>query len=210
MATDDKKKARLNITRQNVLESLKDLGGSVIDQTGDLVENTSEDFIKELLGITPKNTKKSGDIAAGESVEINQVLSGKKEENQKLRAKLSLEKNLADDERRISQQKTNQLRVELQALITEVAKVSSSVESLAEETQAATFQAPAEPGVYHVIFFQKILEFLRSFRRKIDDATVWLESCNKRAQKKNFWAMYKKKGSSFLLSPDHYSQRSAG
>ena len=122
MATDDKKKARLNITRQNVLESLKDLGGSVIDQTGDLVENTSEDFIRELLGITPKNTKRSGEITAGESVEINQVLNGKEEENQKLRAKISLEKNLAYDERRISQEKTNQLRLELQALITEVAK----------------------------------------------------------------------------------------
>jgi hypothetical protein len=71
-------------------------------------------------------------------------------------------------------------------------------------------EVPNNPGIYHVIFFEKILEFLKSFRQKIDQASVWLGSANKRAEKKNYWSMFKKKGSSFLLSPDHYSQRSAG
>jgi len=71
-------------------------------------------------------------------------------------------------------------------------------------------EAPAQPGVYHIVFFQKVLEFLTSFRKKIEEAATWLSATNKRAEKKNYWSMYKKKGSSFLLSPDHYLQRSAG
>ena len=121
-----------------------------------------------------------------------------------------MERQLSSDEKRVSQEKTNALRVELQALMSEVKKVAESTENLAEVTQVTMMSAPIEPGIYHITFLQNILEFLQSFRKKIDWAATWLQSANKRAEKKNYWSMYKKKGSSFLLSPDHYLQRSAG
>jgi hypothetical protein len=71
-------------------------------------------------------------------------------------------------------------------------------------------EIPANPGVYHINFFEKLLSFMQSFRKKIDEASIWLGTQNKRAEKKNYWSMYKKKGASFLLAPDHYLQRSAG
>ena len=71
-------------------------------------------------------------------------------------------------------------------------------------------QAPVEPGVYHVIFFEKLLEFVKSFRKKIEDAAVWLHATNSRAEKKNYWSRYKKHGGKFLLAADHYLTSSAG
>lgn len=208
--TDLKKKQMMaKITRQNVLESLKDLGGGATNQMGDLLKDTSEDFFKELLGIQ-KAPKRSGEMSPGEALSMGDVLSGKEEENKKLRAQISLERKLSSDEQRVSAEKTNQLKVQLQALTSEVAKVAQSTGNLAEATQVAMITAPAEPGIYHIIFFEKVLEFLQSFRKKIDLAATWLQSTNKRAEKKNYWNTYKKKGSSFLLSPDHYLQRSAG
>lgn len=211
MAIDTKKKSQARITKQNVLESLKDLGSGVTGSiTNDLLKQTSEDFFGELIGIQKSQEKRSGDINAGESIQMNEVLSGKEEENKKLRAQISLERQLSADEKRLSQTASNELRVQLQALTHEVQKVAVSTGNLAEATQVAMIQAPANPGIYHVIFFEKVLSFLQSFRQQIDQASVWLNSCNKRAEKKNYWSMYKKKGSSFLLSPDHYLQRSAG
>lgn len=207
--TDPKKKAQ-NITKQNVLESLKDLGGGATSQMGDLLKDTSEDFFKQLLGIPMEAPKRSGQMKPGESFNMNEVLSGKEEENKKLRAQISLERQMNTDEKKLMNERTNQLRVQLQALTSEVAKVAASTQGLAEATQVAMVTAPAEPGIYHIIFFEKVLEFLQSFRKKIDLAATWLQSSNKRAEKKNYWSMYKKKGSSFLLSPDHYLQRSAG
>jgi len=197
--TDSKKKAQQQITRQNVLESLKDLGTGV-----------TKDFFEELVGMPQVQEKRSGELSAGESLQMSQALNGKEEENKKLRAQISLERNLAADERRLSQEATYELKVQLQALMQEVAKVAVSTGNLAEAAQIATIQAPANPGIYHILFFEKVLSFLQSFRQKINEASVWLTSCNKRAQKKNYWSMYKSKGSSFLLSPDHYLQRSAG
>ena len=196
--TGDKKKAQ-QIAKQSVLESLKDLGNGV-----------SQDFFSELMGLPKIQEKRSGELSAGESLQMSQVLSGKEEENKKLRAQISLERQLSSDEKRLSQQATNELKVQLQALTSEVQKVAISTGNLAEATQVAMINAPANPGIYHIIFFEKVLAFLQSFRQKIDQASVWLNSSNKRAEKKNYWSMYKKKGSSFLLSPDHYSQRSAG
>ena len=109
-----------------------------------------------------------------------------------------------------SERKSNELKLQLKAIMEEVLALAATTSNLDEETKIAALQAPVNPGVYHVIFFEKLLEFIKSFRRKIEDASVWLSAVNKRAQKKNYWTMYKKKGSSFLLAPDHYLQRSAG
>lgn len=209
--SDNKKKNSSQRTKQNVLETLKDLGSGVTDSLKtDLFQNGSEDFFRQLMGTMPSQEKRSGNLNPGESFSMGNVLAGKEEENKRLRAQISLERQLSSDEKKVSQDKTNELRVQLQALTQEVVKVAQSTGNLAEATQVAMIQAPAEPGVYHIIFFQNVLDFLQSFRMKIDQAATWLQGSNKRAQKKNYWSMYKKKGSSFLLSPDHYLQRSAG
>ena len=206
----DNKKVKSDTVKRNVIESLKDIGGSFGSQGADLLKSTSEDFFKELMGIPKSKIKRSGEIAPGQSLQMNEVLSGKEEENKKLRAQISLERNLSSDEKRLSQEKMQELRLQLQAITVEIGKLAVSTGNLATQAEIAMIEVPENPGVYHVIFFEKVLEFLQSFRKKIDEASVWLGSTNKRAEKKNYWSMYKKKGSSFLLSPDHYSQRSAG
>lgn len=209
--TSDVKKKQQQRTKQNVLESLKELGGGMGDTLkNDVFKRTSEDFLKELLGITRAESKKSGELVQGQSLQMSEAMAGKVEENKKLRAQISLERAMSADAQRLSQEKSNDLKVQLQALTNEVQKVAVSTGVLAEQVQVAMIQAPANPGIYHIIFFEKVLNFLQSFRKKINEASVWLSSSNKRAEKKNYWNMYKKKGSSFLLSPDHYLQRSAG
>ncbi|HET7098757.1 MAG TPA: DUF5660 family protein [Patescibacteria group bacterium] len=207
----DSKKQKSAVIKRNVIESLKDLGSDFGSQGTDFLKNTSEDFFKELLGISKApQPKRSGEMVPGQSLQMSEALSGKEEENKKLRAQISLERQLTADERKLSNDQTDKLRLQLQALTSEVIKVAQSTGNLAQETQIAMIEAPSNPGLYHIVFFEKVLEFLQSFRKKIDQASVWLGGANKRAEKKNYWSMYKKKGSSFLLSPDHYSQRSAG
>lgn len=207
---DLKKKSQTVVTRQNVLESLKDLGGSATVQTKDLLKNTSEDFFRELLGFPRTKVKRSGELSPGETLQVGDVLSGVEEENKRLKSQVSLEKHLLNEEAKVSREKSSELRVQLQAIMQEVQKIAASTQNLAEATQVSIISAPVEPGVYHIHFFESLLEFLQSFRKRIDLSTTWLQSTNKRAEKKNYWSMYKKKGSSFLLSPDHYLQRSAG
>ena len=193
-----KQKGQKILRQQNVLESLKDIG----------VES-SQDFIQELLG-TRVEKKYSGELTPGEALEMGEVFSGKRQENEKLRGQIAFERRLAEEEKRRVEEKGNDLKLQLHALMQEVYELAKTTQGLGEQVEVATMQAPANPGVYHVIFFEKLLEFVKSFRKKIENASLWLHSSNKRAEKKNYWAMYKKKSSSFLLAPDHYLQRSAG
>jgi len=212
MALDksQKSKTQKQIKQANVLEALKDVGTSTVKTfKKDLIGGTSEEFFNQLFG--PKiNKKYSGEVTVGESLEINDVYSGRAEEVQKLRAQVILEKNLRQEEKSRIEKRTNELRLQLQAIMQEVLSLAKTTQNLGEEVEVAAMQAPANPGVYHLIFFEKLLEFVKAFRKKIDNASVWLHASNKKAEKKNYWSMYKKKGSSFLLSPDHYLQRSAG
>jgi len=209
--SDTKKKTPQLRTKQNVLETLKDLGSGTGDSLkNDLFGPGSEDFFRQLMGMEQIQQKRSGSLNPGESLNMNEALNGKEEENKRLKAQIVLERNLSQDERQLSERKMQELRVQLQAITFEIGKLAASTSELSTQTEIAMIEMPADPGVYHIVFFEKVLEFLQSFRKKIDQATVWLGSSNKRAEKKNYWSMYKKKGSSFLLSPDHYLQRSAG
>jgi len=199
-----------DIRRQNVLESLKDIGGgSARSLKTDLLKGTSEEFFRQFMG--QKLEKKfSGEIIPGETLELNEVFSGKFAENKKLQAQIVLERRLSEEERIRMEQRSNELKIQLHALMQEVYALAQTTQNIGEEVEVASMQAPVNPGIYHLVFFEKLLDFMRSFRKKIENASLWLHSSNKRAEKKNYWAMYKKKGSSFLLAPDHYLQRSAG
>ena len=205
-----KGKGQKIITQRNVLESLKDLGtGTAKTVKKDLLEASGEDFFRQLLG-TKAEKKYTGEITPGESLELNEVYSGKRQENEKLRGQIELERRLREEEKSRIQEKGNELKIQLHALMQEVYELAKTTQGLGHEVEVASMQAPVNPGVYHVIFFEKLLEFMKSFRKKIEDAQIWLHASNKRAEKKNFWSIYKKHGSKFLLSPDHYLQRSAG
>jgi len=211
MDKSQKTKAQKVIRQTNVLESLKDIGSTTGQSLKrDLFEGGSEDLLKQLFGELPKSKRYSGEITPGESLNLSEVYAGTREENQKLRSQILFERKLSEEEKGLVERKSNDLRLQLHALTQEILSLAKTTQNLGEHVEVAAMQAPVNPGVYHVVFFEKLLEFIQSFRKKIEDASLWLNASNKRAEKKNYWAMYKKKGSSFLLSPDHYLQRSAG
>lgn len=209
MSQDPKNKYAKLVRHQNVLEGLKDIGNSTSDTIKKDVLRP-QDFMEQILGksYSPKNF--SGEITPGEAIEMRDVFNGKHEEEVKIKKQLSHERKLHEEEKMLIEKKTQELRVTLHALIEEIKVLVDNTTELTEEVEIAVMQAPIEPGVYHVIFFEKLLEFIKSFRRKIEDASIWLHASNKRASKMNYWGRYKKHGGKFLLSADHYLQRSAG
>lgn len=209
MDKSQKQKGQKRQAQANTLESIKDIGTSTLSSLKKDVLRP-ETFMDQIFG--PRAPQKfSGEISAGESLEISEVLSGQHEENQKLRRQITLERKLRIDEEAHVEKKVNQLKIQLHAILEEVVVLADQTQNLGSEVQIAAMQAPVEPGVYHLIFFEKLLEFIKSFRKKVEEASVWLHATNRRAQKKNAWgARYKKYGAKYLLSGEHYLSRSAG
>ncbi len=195
----------------NPLEVMKDVGTATAKQMKDEAGKIPGDFMEQLLGFQPRPKNFSGELIPGEALEVSEVFSGRYEEIQKSRKQVSLERRLLEEEKVQVEKKTNELKMNLHAIRQEILVLAQKTENLTEGVEIAAMQAPIEPGIYHVIFFEKLLEFIKSFRRKVEEAAVWLNAVNIRAAKKNAWgANYKKHGAKYLLSGEHYLQRSAG
>lgn len=194
----------------NVVETFKDIGVSAGNSfKDDVLKQTTHEFVEQLFGIETSPVISSGEIAPGQSVEISSVAVEKSKEKKDSK-KTTFERHLLVEEEARVERKTNELRMQLEVLTSEVINLATQTQSLAQETRIAAVQAPVEPGVYHVIFFEKLISFIRSFRKKIEDAAIWLQASNKRAQKKGWVSNYKKGGAQYLLSNEHYLSRSAG
>lgn len=205
-----KSKNQKQIRRQNVLESLKDIGGGTVKTLKtDILKGVSHDALEQMFGAA-KPKKFQAEITPGESLEFDEVYSGKYEENKKLKEQIKLERVLREEEKILFEKRGNELKLELHAIMQETISLAQSTQGLSREMEIAAIQAPVNPGIYHLVFFERLLEFLVSFRKKIEQGTLWLHAANRRAEKKGYWATYKKQGSKFLLAPDHYLQRSAG
>lgn len=208
-----KKPAKNQIRKINALEALKDLGSNTAKTFGDEIKQSQKDILKQLFGSTKTYNKPrhySGEISQGDPLSIDDVLSGKKEADDKAQKQLTFEKTLIQEEKMLVEKKGRELRIKLQEIMFELKSISQSLTTLDEQTKMAIIEAPSSPGNYHIFFFEKILEYLKGFRKKIENANLWMIAANKRSQKRNYWSMYKKHGGSFLLSGEHYSQRSAG
>ncbi len=196
-------------SKPQVLETLRDLGSETAASTRDAAFEVGRDFFRQLVGLSEQ--KISGSLVPGESIQMEEVLTGVAQERKLFRAQLAQERRMRAEEQRFSQKKQEELRVQLAAVTTEVTQLAKTTQGLSREVQIATMSAPVEPGAYHVIFFEKLLTFIHSFRKKIENASEWLSMYNARSRKRahSFWGQVGVSGAKRLLSPEDYLQRAA-
>lgn len=202
----------------NKLETIREIGNTVKAPLKTVKSDTIKSFNNDLLSKMPGDfmdqlfgpQRSSSEITAGQSIEMKDVLAEKNKKQKKVEKQLHMERKLRREEEVRVQQRSQELRVQLQAIMQEVIVVTENTTELAQELKIAAMQAPIEPGVYHIIFFTNLLDFLKSFRKKIESAHVWLHAANSRAAKKGWVANYKKSGAKYLLSGEHYLSRNAG
>ncbi len=206
-----KAKQKAQIKSKNVLEAINEIGSQVVNTAKNEVKATSDEFFRQLLGQQKAlQQKRTGEIPAGKPLEIDKVMSGEQEKNKKLQDQVFFERRLFSEERQETNNKLNELRLRLKAIQEEANKIMASTVGLSQEIKTAVMKEVVNVSDYQINFYEDIIRTMLAFRKKIDSAVIWMQGQNKRGEKKNYWSQYKKKGASFLLSPDHYSQRSAG
>jgi hypothetical protein len=56
------------------------------------------------------------------------------------------------------------------------------------------------PGKYHESFFEWLLITVRTIRIRVDDSANWLAVMGNKKEKKSYWNMFKKHGTTFGMS----------
>lgn len=115
------------------------------------------------------------------------------------------------------QQRISERRQELQQLIeeirTEVKSIKSRSAEVAQEVdqiERATLESlPDKVGVYHIRYFEHILQYLQGIKAKIGEAKMWLMAMNSKKAKRGsaFAARSKKHGTQFSQSQELQNAR---
>lgn len=192
--------------------ALSGIGRGTLDSFKDeFLRQTPKDFVNQLFGFERPGISASGELAPGQTIVIEKAVEEQKEENKILQASLFRERQLREEEQAFRGRKTQELKLQLAAITEEVKQLAVTTSDLSEEVKTAASQTPVNPGVYHVVFFEKLLSFIQSFRKKIENASLWLQSQNQLAAKRRrFWGQVGLSGAKRLLSSEDYMVRSAG
>jgi len=204
-----KTKSQKELRQKNFLEAVNDIGSTTAKTLASETKETGAEIMRQLFGLKAR-TKASGELERGQSFEPGKALTGEYDKEQKTKKQIRFERNLLEEQKAEIEKKNNELKVHLHAITQEIQAVTASTPRLAKEISVAKLTAANNPGIYHLLFLEKILEFLKSFRKNIENASIWLNATNKRANKRNFWNQYKVQKGQALLNPEHYNQRSAG
>lgn len=138
-----------------------------------------------------------------------------KQQEERLRELFSLHTNRAQEVKREEQivfsAKEQETKAKVESLAAEVRKMASAVKELEDQVYVAASVSPANPGVYHETFFEKLISFVKSMTKNIKNSSVWLGTSNSRAKKNPYyWQQVKKSGTKFMLSEERYMSTQAG
>jgi len=106
----------------------------------------------------------------------------------------------------VIQQEIMSVRQELKIAIAEMKKLGQRT----SEYEKAVHENIAEPGVYHLTFFENLASMLKVLRMNIQDSNSWLDMTFAKKQGKKYWNKAKKGGTSFTLSHERKMATQAG
>jgi len=160
--------------------------------------------IQEAVGIQAlEQTKVTGDISPGESLELAKI---KKREFGQKRAE-----EFRQGEKRLSIYEEQEITRQVEEILAELKKIVKATKELENEFQQVVVETPPEKvGKYHLTFFNFLLKLVTVARKKINESATWLSLFASRKKERNYWAMFKKKGTSFALSGERAVATSTG
>jgi len=102
------------------------------------------------------------------------------------------------------------LKEQIESVRAELKALSASIKTLNTEIEKTINEVPVHPGIYHKNFLDRIKSMIMLIREQIEDSRTWLNLTTVRKQKRGYWGLYKKHGTSFGLSNERSLATSAG
>lgn len=217
MASKSVKKRLANNHIEAVINSgdpsgiVKGVGKSLVN---DLALDGGKDFLSflglDLSSSEDKKKEKSKKQEAGykdqASIDIVNFKSQRIEEKatiteQRIEAAIDYHRDIVKSTERISKQELSTMNSKIQEILTELRSLIGSSKMLQVEfAEISMEQAPKNLGVYHKNFFDWMLTMIRQAKQKVEDSAAWLSASKGKSNKKGYWGMFKKHGTSFGLS----------
>jgi len=145
--------------------------------------------------------KKTSADKPGSKLDLQELL--KRRETKIRQQERTRHETIRREEKIIFSREQQQVKLQIQTLQQKIKQLAKEQTGLMKEAEKTAFQAVANPGVYHLNFFERLINLLELARKKISESKTWLQLCNQRSKRRNhYWGQVKKSGTKFMLSQE--------
>lgn len=194
---------------QNKIESQRSTSG-VVQQISNTAKDMGSDMWSQILNpmVSERNGSQEvkGDLVEGQEVTLSKSANGtqaieKKAPVLNIEPGIDYRREILHVERKTLHRQTQEITTKIQEIIIELKRLTATSKVLQVEfKEVATEQRITKPGKYHQTFFEWMLSVIRQARIKVEDSGAWLAVAKSKHAKRQYWAMFKKHGTSFGLS----------
>lgn len=198
------KKEPKQIITENPYEALMGIGkGMAKSFRNDVANDSMYDAWDQFLGNSPH--AESGELQAGEEIDFDSLKKGKNKEGKEAaphaEPAINYHREVVEAGRTRRGEDTREIEVKIQEILIEIKKLAGSSSELQEKVEVIAVEQMAEkPGVYHLNFFEQILQWIRDARMNVEDSLAWFHALRSKKAAKQYGVMAKKGGTSFTLS----------
>lgn len=193
---------------ENPIEAWRDLSGAFGQTVKEEGKNFAADALKQIVNLEKDIEKLSGDLKAGDSLDLTQLNKMPQHEPQAPEIDRYVQPGIdyfrqfrSVRERPVVTEDTRQVQVRIDQILVELRNLTSSSQELAVQFEEITMEAaPAQAGTYHLNFFEWVFSVIQKARERIEESQTWLTLFKSKKGQKTYWNMFRKHGTSFGLS----------
>ncbi|MBI2309495.1 hypothetical protein HYU89_01190 [Candidatus Collierbacteria bacterium] len=156
----------------------------------------------------PSELRPGSDFSVSEAFRAEE--SKKQEKEQRFR-EIMMAKQREDEDRQRFLNKQKEVEKQIESLRDAILKIAKSTQKFSSEVEKTAFEAPVNPGKYHLGFFESLKRTLELIKKRLDDSASWMQEFNKRKDRVPFfWTQFKKSGTKYMLSSERSAQMAPG
>ncbi len=201
MKNQTKGKKTQSFVDQNPVEAVTNIGRGVRDSVvDDLFKGGVKEAWEKILGAEDLEDQSSGELEEGKEISLKKKKRPEKREGFR-EPGIDYRREIIDAEKISVRENQKVIQSQIQEILVELKKLSQTSAEIAMEFKEITIEQRIEnPGEYHISFFQWMLSLVKAARIKIEDSGAWLKVMRSKKAQRNYWAMFKKHGTTFGLS----------
>ena len=195
-------------TFENPVESWRDFFGSTTNAVKEEAKTWTSDALAQIALLEKDVQKLSGDLHAGESIDLAQKQDQQIPEQSAYEQKgyqmpgIDYFREFSTlKETRVVKEDTRQVQVRIDQILVELKNLANSSQELAVQFESVTMEGvPTDAGTYHINFFEWVFAVVQKARERIEESQTWLAMFKSKKGQKTYWNMFKKHGTTFGLS----------
>lgn len=187
----------------NPIETLRDMGREVLS---DLTVNSAGAMWEQVFGSYSEEVATKGDLTEGQELDLSGAQKKEavrhEEKTTHIEAGIDYRREILQGSEKIARAQNQEYSAQIQEIIGELKRLVSSSKELENQFKDVTMVnvTAVKAGKYQMNFFKWVLITVRQARIKVEDSGAWLAMFKKKKGQKQYWAMFKKHGTSFAMS----------